>query len=235
MDFQLQPQNENYIIPCDLARTMTDIRIRSRNGMNEGSDSSLHAFRNVIVCFNLMELGIEVVKVLEYELAADDEIIDGEILDRRDINTGEEWQELVRMPVALVSHNYLKKAFGQRTGLFEPYYPDLYRYIDGVIGDKPEQVNQPSVLPKIPLGTEDIIIFPKDAVRRKEICERILNGDELSVHPSDRKAFDRHMLWQKNFGHYFLDQGGKPISNNPAPWFTFASAKTMSCYFANKK
>jgi len=235
VNFQFRSKDRNYIIPCDLGTTMTDIKICGRKENNSQNDLLRPVWKDVIVCFNLMELGIEVVKVLEYELAKGDEILDGEILDRRDKNTGEEWQELVRMPVALISHNYLKKAFGLRTGLFEPYYPDLYRYIDGVIGDKPEQVNQPSVLPKIPLGTEDIIIFPKDAVRRKEICERILNGDELSVHPSDRKAFDRHMLWQKNFGHYFLDQSGKPSSNNPAPWFTFASAKTMSYYFANKK
>ncbi|MDQ1353121.1 MAG: hypothetical protein QG657_3427, partial [Acidobacteriota bacterium] len=120
----------------------------------------------------------------------------------------------------------------QRTSLLTPHYPELYQCIDS---DKPERVKQPCVFTPTPMEPNDIIIFHWDAVRRKEICERILNGDELSVHPSDRKAFDRHILWQKNFGHYFLDQSGKPISNNPAPWFTFASAKTMSYYFANKK
>ncbi|MCX6579861.1 MAG: toll/interleukin-1 receptor domain-containing protein [Candidatus Aminicenantes bacterium] len=230
VDFQLQLHDDRYIIPCDLVKTMTDIRIRSR----DGNDAARPAWKDVIVCFNLLELGIEVVKVLEYELAAGDQILDGEVLDRRD-NKGEKWQELVRMPVALISHNYLKKAFGQRTGPLTPHYPELFQCIDGAVSANREQVKQPSVAPQLPLGPDDIIIFHRDALRRKEICDHILNGDELSVHPSDRKAFVRHMLWQKNFGHYFLDQNGKPVSNNPAPWFTFASAKTMSYYFADKK
>lgn len=228
VNFQLQLNDANYIIPCDLVKTMTDIHIHSHDG------NDAHVWKDVIVCFNLLELGIEVIKVLEYELAEDDQILDGEILDRQDKNTGEKWQELVRMPVALISHRFLKQVFGFRTRKFEPHYPELYRYIDGSISGKPEQVKQPCLFTSKP-GPDDIIIFHWDAVRRKEICDCIINKDELSVHPSDRKAFNRHMLWQKNFGDYFLDQKGKPISTNPAPYFTYASAKAMNCYFANKK
>jgi len=58
---------------------------------------------NVIVAISLLDLGIEVVKVLEYDLKSEDCLVDGEILEV-DGNL-----ELVRMPFALLSLEYLER------------------------------------------------------------------------------------------------------------------------------
>ncbi len=62
--------------------------------------------KNVLVTFNLLELGIEIIKVLEYTLEDHNYILDGEVLYRKN---GQ--KELVRMPCALISHEALKRSF----------------------------------------------------------------------------------------------------------------------------
>jgi hypothetical protein len=56
----------------------------------QGEESRHFGF---LVVFNLLELGIEVVRVFEYEIGPDDYFLDGELLVHPDGST-----ELVRMP-----------------------------------------------------------------------------------------------------------------------------------------
>ena len=73
-----------------------------------------HTTNNVILTFNLLELGIEVIKVLEYSLDERNYILDGEILLR---SSGA--SELVRMPCALMSHRALKHIFSTENYMAE--------------------------------------------------------------------------------------------------------------------
>jgi hypothetical protein len=219
--------DENHIIPCKIADTRTDIQIIKRNG-----EWTL-PWKNVLVCFNLLELGIEVVKVLEYNLSEADEFLDGEILNKCDNEKNETWKELVRMPVALISHSFLKRVFGNLNGHYKGYYPELFEIQDGEMSKAPIRVKQPSILPESKIDpNSEIIIFQRDAIRRKEIVDGVQEED-LSIHPSDRRAYDRHRCWLKNFKKFFFNSDGEPLLLNPVPWFTPASAKIMSYYFAN--
>jgi|GEM_PF-2142971 len=104
-----------------------------------------HLHQDILVCINLLELGIEVVKILEYELDDNDYILDGETyaLDHGD--------ELVRMPVAMVRHSALRECFGLDS-------PDL-------VYDSPVQ---PSVRARLPASA--IHVFPFDVERRRAIA-----------------------------------------------------------------
>lgn len=66
-----------------------------------------HERDNVLICFSLLDLGIEVVTVVEYDLDENDYMLDGEILVDKKGN-----KELVRMPIALMPCSYLAGVFG---------------------------------------------------------------------------------------------------------------------------
>lgn len=111
---------------------------------------------DVLVALNLLELGIEVVRVLEYGLGPEDLMLDGEIVDFGE-GAGD---ALVRMPVALVSESYLQRAFAKPADL---------RYTTDAV--------QPSVQAPS-FGPGDIVVFDWDLRRRAELAhpER---GDEI--------------------------------------------------------
>ena len=88
--------------------TKTDLIVIDKNG-NE------HFTGNVLITFNLLELGIEIIKVLTYSLDERNYILDGEILLRKSGDS-----ELVRMPCALISHKALKRIFSKNN--FIPQY-----------------------------------------------------------------------------------------------------------------
>jgi hypothetical protein len=229
IDYMFKTYNGDYrnIITCTGVPTDVIIDIRIDNAPVQ------LPWANFLICFNLLELGIEVIKILEYVIDQNDEILDGEILNRKDANY--EWQELVRMPVVLISHKYLKKVFNSKSGYFDPIYPEIYHSKNGIISSAPEKVKQPSVIPSIPLTENDVIIFHRDAQRRKEIFEILTkNFRNPMITEEDKRAFPRHSLWMKNFHEYFFDNYGNPISTNPPPWFTFTSAKVLSYYFGNQ-
>jgi hypothetical protein len=84
-----------------------------------GPQASTCITPNVLIAINPLELGIEVVKVVEYALEDDNCLLDGEIY-----GTGER-AELVRMPVALVALDHLYQVFGS---------PDYFgRYGDAAV------------------------------------------------------------------------------------------------------
>jgi hypothetical protein len=153
---------------------------------------------SLLVAINLLELGIEVVMAAEYTLEDGDYLLDGELLNL------ESGQELVRMPMALVAHDYLAAAFaGQEL-----------RYV----GTTEPSVEGP------PIPEADIHLFPYDARRRWEI----VHGLEPRATDWERS---RYGAWMERFGESFFTAGGE-VSTAPAcPLFTPTSAKIASYFF----
>ena len=163
--------------------------------------------RNVLICINRTELGIEVLTVLSYELSENDIILDGEIFEPAGTNQ----VELVRMPVALISEEYLREAFAAK---------DTLDY------DWPFEADRPSIKGP-PIPPSEIIIFPYDVERRLQL---ISNSSEK---PTDweKKSYS---LWLERFGCNFFDKTLNPTNGKASTLFTPTSAKAMAYYFANK-
>lgn len=160
-------------------------------------------FYDVLLCINLLELGIEVVKVVTWELDDGDYLLDGEAYKE----DGE--VELVRMPMALISHGYLQRAFGR--GAAPPQYDvRVQPSYDG---------------PQIP--PRDIHIFPFDAARRRAIA--------LGEAPGTAWEKERYSEWLKAYGKYFFDARGGVTSAHALPRFTPAATKIMTYYFADRE
>jgi len=158
-------------------------------------------FSNVFfVTVNPRELGIEIVVPLSYSLGDKDYLLDGEILKPE----GREL-ELVRMPVALISHEYLRRSFG-----------DI---------DRPLQFddeNHASVI-GADLHADDIIIFDWDVRRRLAIA----NGAD-----GRGTELERHIKWRQLFGPAFKDALESGQFSIQLQKFTAASAKIASYYFS---
>lgn len=184
--------DRQFCVILDFFNTATDVLIE-HNGHIEWHG-------NVLACINPLELGIEVVKVVEYTLEEDNYILSGELLD---FGTH---KELLRMPVALIAHDYLAQAFGDE---------DL-RYT----GDVQPSVEAPAIPP------DCIHIFDYDARRRREIAL----GIEQNSSPWERQCYGE---WLKKFGSYFFDDSGEVTNAHASTWFTPSSAKIISYFFAN--
>lgn len=157
--------NSDFDIDVDFLDTNTTLHI-----IHKGIR---HQIRHVLVCFNLLELGIEVVKVAKYTLSENDYLLDGEILDHDDGT-----QELVRMPFALISHRYLEKEFGRE------YKPN--HTIDDV---------QSSIIGS-PIPPDDIRIFNWDINKRLEVLknERLGIGMEKERYERWKRIFHQNFL-----------------------------------------
>jgi hypothetical protein len=123
-------------IKVNFSNTKTEVTI-----VDQGKKSSPKW--NILICFNLLELGIEIVRVIHYRLQDEDYLLDGEILVNDDGS-----KELVRMPVALISLDYLKKEFED----------EKLHYTEGP---------QPSVICSS-IKKKDIHVFQWDAKKRQE-------------------------------------------------------------------
>ena len=156
-----------------------DIHVRVKSGIytkltieKNGRHRTLH---DVIVSFNLLELGIEVIKVIEYSLDNKNYMLDGEILEKDEEN--EKMQELVRMPFALLSLDYLKQSFGKEEFKLE-YTKDNI---------------QPSIQGGSLLNENDIHLFDWDIKRRIEIMQDgPCQGDEKR----------RYEDWARNYNKF---------------------------------
>lgn len=166
----------------------------------------VHPTRSVLICINIGELGIEVLKVLNYELGNNDILLDGEIIDA----AGKNQVELVRMPVALISEDYLRKAFAGKAS---------FTYAS------PFEARMPSIEGP-PITASDIVVFPHDVRRRKQLAT---DSSEQAT-DWERKSY---LLWKKRFGSNFLDSDGNPSNANASTLFTPTSAKALAYYFAN--
>lgn len=144
IDHKLLKESDSYNNCVDInvkfLSTNTNLQI------NPGIGNRSNFNPDVLVCFNLFELGIEIVKIAQFDLYDDYYLLDGEII--------EETKELARMPFALISHDYLWKNFGEN---YEIKYPE-----------KDDDLLQCSFEGNhIPL--KDIHVFHWDVRRRVEI------------------------------------------------------------------
>jgi hypothetical protein len=217
LGLQMGPGRERPIF-CTEHPTTTDVEII---GCDDQPPTRWH---NLLVCLNLMELGIEVIKILSYRLSQADYLLDGEILK----GAGPEGKPaLVRMPVALISHRYLRRAFGTRD-----FAPRLEYAVltdpDGVS----VQAEQPSVRPDTAPRPNEIKIFHWDAVRRRDLVNDTKRRTPGSV-PLGATELRRHEKWLRNFEQHFFYTDGSASGENPFPLFTATSAKVMSYYFAS--
>jgi hypothetical protein len=159
---------------------------------------------DVLVVFSLLDLGIEVVKVVKYELEPNDYLLDGEIL--RSTHGG--INELVRAPIALFSCEYLDRVFG--TGFqWQNYTGGLQPSIE--VNEAPDS------------NKDEIRIFEWDLHRRMDIV-RNRNGTVGEV-----ERFER---WYTRFGQNFLGTSGKPSSTNVPRLFGAGTAKILNLHFS---
>ncbi len=183
----------DHSVDLDVRRTKSVLEIRSdRSGETRFENS-------FFVAINLREMGIEVVAPVAYELDRGDFLLDGEILEP----VGAE-PELVRMPVALISHDYLRRSFGRRD---EPLRYDPNGA--SVVGAE--------------MRADDILIFDWDVRRRTEIA-RGQDGQPSEV--------QRHHRWVCEFGPSFDSALGDRRFDDVMRRFTATSAKIARYYLA---
>lgn len=223
LDLPLFPEDAGEISPersidVDFAPTRTRLVVRSEDGEEELS--------NVLVCFNLLELGIEVMSVVRYHMADDDYLLDGEMLTPVG---GRE--ELIRMPVAMISTDYLKESFATtRSGLVYEQ-PPMIDYDPKHDVWKQVRAGQPSVLPHRPPRRDEITVFGWDVDRRAELAGESARDSSWK---SDRMRI-RHRKWGKMFARFFeTGQRVGPL-REAYPYFTAGAAKTAAYYFAQTK
>jgi hypothetical protein len=178
------------------------------------------------VSFNLLELGIEVISVVRYDLADDDYLLDGEMLTPVGGKT-----ELIRMPVALMSHDYLAEVFGAAGGELLYVNPPLIDYstVDDVWRQVP--AGQPSIRPARPPRLDEVVVFGWDVDRRAELAGADSREEDWKSDPMRI----RHRKWGKSFARFF-ERGqlwGPP--SEPYPYFTAGSAKTAAYFFSQTK
>jgi hypothetical protein len=153
---------------------------------------------NFFVAFNPFELGIEIVAPVRYTLSDGDYPLDGEILKPEGTPP-----QLVRMPVALISFDYLRRNFA------DPFKPLQYDDADSIVGDE--------------FRDGELLVFDWDIRRRLELA-----ANEL---PNDAEG-DRHRTWRKLFGSAFeAHRKGQGIDLELRK-FTATSAKIASYYFS---
>jgi hypothetical protein len=196
----------------DIIRSTQKRKVEDRVGTHcdlevIGEDGVLLPTEDVLVCFSLLDLGIEIVKVFRYDMQEAEHMIDGEIIEKRHPKTDDLTRELVRMPIALMSLDYIERTFSKRS--------DWQNYTEGP---------QPSI--EIPAdsapGEGDIELFPWDVERRMEI---------LSSGKGSWFELERYEQWYDCFRENFLDAKGRPSCAKPSRLFVPGTAKILNLYF----
>jgi hypothetical protein len=178
------------------------------------SDSGPIETSGLLVCFSLLDLGIEVVRVAKYNFDEGDWMLDGEIREKHVAETRKTDTKLIRMPVAMLSLDYLRKTFGSRK--------NWHRYTFGP---------QPSIKIARPpdLLKEEIRYFDWDVKRRMKVVEGEW-GDEWHR--------GRFIDWYDKFGSHFIKDRKSPEDEwqlsykNPSRLFVPATAKILDLYFS---
>lgn len=159
---------------------------------------------NVLVCINCLELGIEVVRVLRYSLPEGAYFLDGETLENDAVHPPQR-NELVRMPIALISQRYLKGLFSKDLTL--DYQAGVQCSFD--FGK--------SVPPS------ECVLFPWDVQRRLEISRK----GELAV----GREHTRYQAWEKTYARYFVNDRGDVQKGALPSLFTPTTAKALNLLF----
>jgi hypothetical protein len=202
-------------IAADFAPTRTRLYVRDDGGEEVLSD--------VLVCFNLLELGIEVISVVHYQLEDDDYLLDGEMLTPVGGKA-----ELIRMPVAMIAHEYLGDVFGPGSGGLVYETQSLIDYDPVFDVWKQTRAGQPSIRPARVPRPDEMVVFGWDVDRRAELAG---GGPRDEGWKSDSMRI-RHRKWGKAFARYFeRDQRTGP-PREAYPFFTAGSAKTAAYYLS---
>lgn len=177
-------------ISCELVNTKMDLRIVDSTG------KSIRPISNVLVCFNLMELGIEVIQVVKFSLEDHNVLLDGEIL------SGYE-EELVRMPLALISCDFLNTKFkGDISHL---------AYTPG---------SNPSIEIDEAIPASEMVLFDYDLKERL----KVINKCKARVGPLEEARYIA------SFEKYF-DSSTCTIKEAYTRYFTPAAAKALNLMF----
>ena len=193
-----------------------NIKVREiPSNMSLNISGNKKALGDILVCFSLLDLGIEVVKLFEYTINDKFELLDGEILEKFDGH--KMTYELTRMPVALISCEFLSKVFSENLTTF-----------DYTAGPNPSiKIKETMNSDK---GNEDIILFDWDIIKRMEIITGKIRG------VGDEKS--RYTTWYDKFGENFVKfnrtkDNFEIIRNNPSKLFTPATSKILNIFFRN--
>jgi hypothetical protein len=176
--------------------TSTNVEI-----VGSGAGGSPSGAWDVLVAINPLELGIEIIKVLEYTLTSSQCLLDGEVY-----KIGEHHQ-MVRMPMGLISLEYLYRNFGA------PDYQLVFS----------EETVQPSVEGRA-FGPDDIRVFRWDLDQR----ERVWGGQDANEWEKER--FSEWLDGEHHLGRR-LTEG---LDGNTAAYphlFTPATVKAMNLFF----
>ncbi|HEU4710952.1 MAG TPA: hypothetical protein VFS76_05270 [Pyrinomonadaceae bacterium] len=183
--------------------TKCSLRVLSDSGGEETND--------LLICFSLLDLGIEVVKVAKYNLGDGDWMLDGEIWEKHRAETGQTERQLIRMPVAMLSLEYLREIFAG--------HEDWHCYTFGP---------QPSIQVQRAPGRDEIIYFPWDSERRMKAVE----GEW-----GNKWHRDRFVDWYDKFGSNFVEESKSAdnqwqmSSASPSRLFVPGAAKILNLYF----
>lgn len=171
----------------------SNMEVKVKKGNNEWNT------RDVFICFNLLELGIEVVKIIEYDLTDNDYMLDGEVLEKNNI------KELVRMPIALISLDYLEREFKIDTN---------DEYTVGIA---------PSVIALNKIKEDEVVLFDWDIKQRYNIISGRKNGIGSEL--------ERYIGWKDQFHENFkMETNGKISTSNLPRLFTPATIKIFKQY-----
>lgn len=174
-------------------------------------DSRELTTKGLLICFSLLDLGIEVVKVAKYKLNENDWMLDGEIREWHVATTGKTEMKLIRMPVVMMTLDYLREIFGQDQ--------EWHRYTFGP---------QPSIKATRAPKPAEIGHFHWDVRRRMQAVEGEW-GDEWQR--------DRFVGWYDKFGSHFIkdresiDDKWQLSYANPSQLFVPGTAKILNLYF----
>jgi class 3 adenylate cyclase len=194
------------------SESTTDVTFQKTNcSLRVLSDSGSLRTNDLLICFSLLDLGIEVVRVARYNFMEGDWMLDGEIREKHRAETGQTERELIRMPVAMLSLEYLREIFASRE--------DWHCYTFGP---------QPSIQVQRAPTRDEIIYFSWDIERRMKAVE----GEW-----GENWHRDRFVDWYDKFGSYFVEESKSAenrwqvSSASPAKLFVPGTAKILNLYF----
>lgn len=192
------------------------------------SDGQAHTHPGMLICFNLLELGIECVPVLKFNLDSNHYLLDGEILKTQTAVKGEVRSELVRMPIVLLSHVYLRRMLEASDCVLEYGTPKMFL----LPNHQPSQ-SQASMRIQNDKGPQkdEIILFDWDVRCRRAIVRPGIPGDPRLTSANENEKI-RAQRWMENFETYFFDENDQPSYAKHMEWFTPTSIKALSAYFA---
>lgn len=166
---------------------------------------------NVLIAVNPCELGIEVIKLGEFNLGESDVILDGEI------NTSGPFPYLVRQPVGLISVNYLRNRFAKR---------------GGCLGDTVNDPSSPDAKDVGGVPSGEYHVFLDDVRLRKERLKELRSSWSMTNIEKERIEIWLDKL-EKQIEGYGSTEYGRSLGS-PFTWFLPTTWKTLELAFQHQ-